>query len=320
MRWLLYVAPTAAITAAITATMALSGCRTYDPIAETPHRMVHTLPDAIRLILAENHNVRVFAVGEYHPTKRSVAAAAAIPSVLFRSDVLPVLDLVANHLLIESWIDDGSWSAPISTLAQQVTLAMDRPSNAALLPARAPALSSMTLHLLQLTPIEQDAMLDPRGRVDFFRLLTTITSKLNETAQRLVARHTADAVIIYGGALHNDLYPRWPFEVFSYAQPLQAALGGGVVEIDIVVPEIAANNPATAHLPWLPLLAAAGPDRVVVFQPGPHSYVIITQTSNATQLQLPLGGLRQPKTAFGDLAEPGANRVPAEHRRRSIRQ
>ncbi len=286
---------------ALTTSLTLAGCRTYDPIAETPHRTVYTLPDAIRLILAENHNVRVFAVGEYHPTKRSVAAAAAIPSALFRTDILPVLDLVANHLLIESWIDDGSWSAPVSALAQQVTLAMDRPGNAALLPARAPALSSMTLHLLQMTPIEQDAMLDPRGRVDFFRLLTTITSKLNETAQQIIARHATDAVVVYGGALHNDLYPRWTLDVFSYAQPLQAALGGGVVEIDIVVPEIAANNPATAHLPWLPLLAAAGPDRVLVYQPGPHSYVIITQTSVAARPHRPaLGGLREPKTAFSN--------------------
>ena len=298
MRWLLCVALTAVVTLQA---LTLGAFRTYDPIAETPHRTVPNVPDAIRLILAENSNVRVFAVGEYHPTKRSMAAAATMPAALFRKDVLPVLDLVANHLLLESWIDDGSWSAPVSALAHQVTLAMDRPGNAALLPGRAPALSSMTLHLLQLTPIEQDALLDPRGRVDFFRLLTTITTKLNDTAQQLVARHASDKLVIYGGALHNDLYPRWPLDVYSYAQPLHAALGGGVVEIDIVVPEIAANNPATAHLPWLPLLAAAGPDRVLVYQPGPHSYVIITQTSDTAKPPRPsLGGLREPKTAFSE--------------------
>lgn len=168
MRWLLCVALTAVVTLRA---LTLGAFRTYDPIAETPHRTVPNVPDAIRLILAENSNVRVFAVGEYHPTKRSMAAAATMPAALFRKDVLPVLDLVANHLLLESWIDDGSWSAPVSALAHQVTLAMDRPGNAALLPGRAPALSSMTLHLLQLTPIEQDALLDPRGRVDFFPIV-----------------------------------------------------------------------------------------------------------------------------------------------------
>ncbi|HPH64258.1 MAG TPA: hypothetical protein PLF40_00865 [Kofleriaceae bacterium] len=293
MRALLWA--TVASLASLTATA--SGCRTYDPVAETPHRTVRNLPEAIRLILAENSNTKVFAVGEYHPTKRSANVPA--PSTLFRTDVLPVLDLVAKHLVIESWIDDGSWSAPVSALARQVTLAIDRPQNAALMPARAPAFSSMALHLLQMTPIEQDSLLDRRGRVDFFRLLTTITSKLGETTLRTVERFPTDAVVVYGGALHNDLFPRWPFDIFSYALPLQQKLHGNVVEIDLVVPEIAANNPATANQPWLALLPAAGPDHVVVYQPGPHSYVIITQTTDPRNpATIPLGGLRMPLKAF----------------------
>jgi hypothetical protein len=272
-------------------TLAVS-CRQYDPIAQVPHRIVGSVPAALRMIIAENGGAKVFAVGEYHPTRK--AHGSTSPSAIFRRDMLPVFELLAKHLLIESWIDDGTWSAPVSALAQQVTLDLDRPQHAALAPATAAPLSTMTLHLLQMTAIEQDGLFDARGQVDFLRLLTTVTDKLGSTALRLVQQHPHDGVVIYGGALHNDLYPAWPLESLSYAPSLQQQLAGGVVEIDIVVPEIVADNAALFSQSWFPLLAIASPDSVIVVERGPHSYVVITQTSDVSTL----GGLRLPKRAI----------------------
>lgn len=82
-------------------------------------------------------------------------------------------------------------------------------------------------------------------------------------------------VIVYGGALHNDLFPHWPLEELSYAQPLAAELGGGVLEIDLVVPEIVAPMQAIRYEPWFPLLARSAPYRVTLWERGPASYVVI---------------------------------------------
>ena len=82
-------------------------------------------------------------------------------------------------------------------------------------------------------------------------------------------------MIVYGGALHNDLYPRWPLEELSYARDLARDLGGGVLELDLVVPEIVAPMAMVRGEPWFPLLGLASPDRVVVWERGPDSYVVM---------------------------------------------
>ena len=82
-------------------------------------------------------------------------------------------------------------------------------------------------------------------------------------------------IAVYGGALHNDLYPRWPLDELSYAKPLAGELGGSVLEIDLVVPEVVADMALVRDEPWFPLLGLASPSRVVVWQRGPSSYVVI---------------------------------------------
>ena len=128
-------------------------------------------------------------------------------------------------------------------------------------------------HTLPMTCIEYDAVIDASGHVDFLLLLELITDNLAETTRSLLAKDRA--VIVYGGALHNDLYPRWPLDSLSYAKPLAAELGGRVLEIDLVVPEIVAQMEMIRGEPWFPLLGRASPSRVLVWQRGPSSYVVI---------------------------------------------
>jgi hypothetical protein len=128
-------------------------------------------------------------------------------------------------------------------------------------------------HTLPLTCIEYDAVVDASGHVDFLLLLELVTEKLADTTRSLVKRDRA--VIVYGGALHNDLYPRWPLDSLSYAKPLAHELGGRVLEIDLVVPEVVATMEMIRSEPWFPLLGRASPDRVIVWQRGPASYVVI---------------------------------------------
>jgi hypothetical protein len=124
-----------------------------------------------------------------------------------------------------------------------------------------------------MTCIEYDAVIDASGHVDFLLLLELITGKLAETTRSLVAKDRA--VIVYGGALHNDLYPRWPLESLSYAKSLSQELGGRVLEIDLVVPEAVAAMDMIRSEPWFPLLGRASPSRVLIWQRGPASYVVI---------------------------------------------
>src|SRR6185369_5015134 len=97
-----------------------------------------------------------------------------------------------------------------------------------------------------MTCIEYDSVIDASGHTDFLLLLELITEKLAETTRSLGAQ--GRGVIVYGGK---------------------------VLEIDLVVPELVADMEMVRSEPWFPLLGRASPKRVLVWQRGPASYVVI---------------------------------------------
>jgi hypothetical protein len=246
----------------------------FDPVAEVPHhhREFADTRSAIAQILAENPRPRVYAIGEYHQTRNAIAATS--PLTRFTSEIISMLEPFAAHLVVEAWLDASCWS-PVNT-NKAVLAGTQRPGSTQMdvmrLVKRSQAMHLQT-HTLPMTCIEYDAMVDASGHVDFLLLLQLVTGKLTETTRALLAGD--GSVIVYGGALHNDLYPRWPLEELSYAKTLSTELGGKVLEIDLVVPEVVADMQMIRSEPWFPLLGRASPKRVVVWQRGPASYLVI---------------------------------------------
>lgn len=260
----------------LAAALVLCACHLhiYDPVDELEYREYPDTRAAIRGILAGAARPRVYAVGEYHPTRTTVARQS--PLARFTEEIIQLLEPRAQHLVIEAWLDGACRGASGETVGKQVASAIGRPAGTADQIAQmieASRRQNLVTHALPMTCIEQGAMLDPRGRVDFLRLLETITDKLREAARGLVEQ--GRDVIVYGGALHNDLYPRYAFESLTYARDLAGDLGGGVLELDLVVPEIVAPMAMVRGEPWFPLLGLASPDRVVVWERGRDSYVVL---------------------------------------------
>ncbi len=251
-------------------------CAAYDPVAEVPHdhREFADTPSAIAAILAETTPPKIYAVGEYHPTR---ASADRSPISRFTDDVIGLLEPRAGELVVETWVDNCGETGMQAQLQQQ----LGRPAATGLevrrLVFESMNLRKMTAHGLAISCLEHEAMRDRTGSIDFLRLLELVTGKLHDATLDALARArpTRPAVIVYGGALHNDLYPRWPLESLSYALPLAQELGGGVLELDLVVPEVVAQMPMIRQEPWFPLLGRASPARTIVWQRGPNSYVVI---------------------------------------------
>jgi hypothetical protein len=239
----------------------------YDPLDEVAYREYPDTQTAVQAILDEVGPVRVYAVGEYHPTQ----TVRTTPLARFTRDVMPVLGPHAQHLVVEAWFDAscaGSGGDPVQAQIQQAT---NRPPQQQTDLAGLVTRSGIATHGLPMTCIEHSAVLDPNGRVDFVQLLALVTEKLYETTHALVEQ--GRDVIVYGGALHNDLYPRWLLDDLAYGHVLAREVG--VVEIDLVVPEVVWPVKALWREPWFPLMARTGPDRVLVWDRGPHSYVVI---------------------------------------------
>ena len=249
--------------------LVVAGCHAFDPIAGVRHREVADTEAAIRLILDENPPPRVFAVGEYHQRR---GAAGESPTSRFSREVLHLLEPRARQLVLESWVADACRTK--ADLAQQ----LDHPVSQQMELLRvwhASRQLNVQPHDLPMTCIEQGALFDT-PEVDYLLVLEVITQKLHDSARELTDADPDHAVVVYGGALHNDLYPRWPLEELSYAVPLQLELGEhAVLEIDLVVPEVVAPLRMVRDEPWFPLMARASPARAIVWRRGPSSYVVI---------------------------------------------
>jgi hypothetical protein len=115
-----------------------------------------------------------------------------------------------------------------------------------------------------------------------------VTQKLGAAAESLDTHHRA--VNVYRGALHNDHYPPWHLESLSNAVDLDKELHGGVVEIDLVVPEIIAPMAMVRGEDWFPLIGRSAPNVAMVWRRGPHSFVIIlpAQSTAVARIALPI--------------------------------
>ena len=270
--WPVLLAGLAASTAAGSAVAAYRSVATYDPIAAVPngHREFATTQDAMVAVLAENPVPRVYAVGEYHQTRDAIGATSSLAR--FTREIIGMLEPHAQHLVVESWLDAKCWGDK-----DPVAATLNKPDGVKMDVLRLVTRSNqmhVQAHTLPMTCIEYDSVVDLSGHVNFLLLLEMITDKLADTTRALVADGTS-SVIVYGGALHNDLYPHWPLEQLSYARSLANDLGGHVLEIDLVVPEVVAPMEMIRAEPWFPLLGRASPGRVLVWQRGPASYVVI---------------------------------------------
>jgi hypothetical protein len=258
------------VTAAVALLLALASCDVYDPLSGLTFREFPDTRTAVAAILEEARAPRVFAVGEYHPSRATGRGRS--PLTRFTDEVIGLLEPFARHMIVETWHDDCG----ASSINQQVDATLGRPASTRV-DLEHLAMRSRRMKIaargLPMTCLEHEAMRDPTGSVDFLRLLELVTEKLGDSTREALA-HDA-GVIVYGGALHNDLYPRWPLDDLSYAAPLAKELGGHVLELDLVVPEVVAPMAYVRVEPWFPLLGRASPDRVIVWQRGPGSFVVI---------------------------------------------
>jgi len=112
--------------------------------------------------------------------------------------------------------------------------------------------------------------------------LTTIARLSGAQAARLADRDAlSDAdrgkiVLLYGGALHNDLSPLPESARWSYAPALDAHVGGRFAAIDLVVPEFIGLDATWARLPWWPYYDKGRLGRkATLFRTGPQSFVLV---------------------------------------------
>jgi hypothetical protein len=246
------------------------------------HRLYPTAWSALAAVLKKHHPA-VLGFGELHSKTDSAPVLSALRR--FDADLLQQLSRSATDLVVETWVTEGRCGAQEKRVARKVEQSTKRPAETenevVRLLKRSKALGVQP-HILTVSCKEYDKLLTRKkgGQLDFEQLLGLITRHLRDEAlAALKPRKGAKKppmVLVYGGALHNDLYPMKELEAYSYAAAVQKATGGRYVELDLYVPELLEADELQHGQPWYPLARQlAARDRVVLLERGPGSYVLV---------------------------------------------
>ena len=134
-------------------------------------------------------------------------------------------------------------------------------------------------HVLDVDCHEYQSLVGAGGAVDYDRLLTMTGQHLGRAIQQALALPRAadrPLVLVYGGALHNDLSPNRELASYSFGPASDAFTHGDYREVDLYVPAYVAGYPALRserwYRAWWPVHTA--PDTILIRRQ-PRSAVLL---------------------------------------------
>ena len=250
-----------------------------DPLADfvPRHTKYPDVASAVKVVLADRP--RVLGIGEIH--ERTDRASASVPTLVrFAREVLPTIASQTSDLVIETWTLEPGCQTGVAD-SRKIEASMKRPA------ATTNQISSLfgitkanaiKAHVMRLTCADLKAAtehgVDP---VALLGLVTRELGRISASAVRYRDEHgeARPVIAVYGGALHNDLYPPRSTREWSYALPVDEATGGRFVELDLYRPEQVEGVELYQREPWYPLVAEAGPDHVVLIERAPHAWLML---------------------------------------------
>jgi hypothetical protein len=226
-------------------------------------------------------NPAILAIGEYH----EIEGGPKVPSAVkrFTTQLLPLLKGKASALVLETWVTTGKCGQVEKQATAAVAKTTRRPETTedelTTLLDRSFKLG-LANHILLLSCDEYRSMLGDDGELDGEKSLTLVRHKVEEKA--LESREKGEggvqgrAIVLYGGALHNDLMPAPGFEGVTFGPSLREATDGGYVELDLLVPEYVEDDDDLKKEEWFaPAMKLAAAGKTVLVSPGPDSRVLI---------------------------------------------
>jgi len=223
----------------------------------------------------------VIAFGELHQTRATASVRSAISR--FTEQILPVVAPHASHLIVETWITRGNCGEAETRVTEEVARTTERPveteSEIMKLLRRAKELG-VAPHVLDIGCDEYKVLAGgPAGQVDYDKLLTITNQHLERAIGQGLLLPRAPGrplVVVYGGALHNDLFPDPTLARYTFGRHVHAATRGAYREVDLYVPEMVDTTPALKAEPWYGAWQrAGGGSSDVVIQRNPRSTIVV---------------------------------------------
>lgn len=225
------------------------------------------------------------AIGEAHAQKGAPAVTSATKR--FGTELLPAFAGRAKDLVIELVVPDKACRQGEDKAVRERTKAVTEPQaadNQNEFVALGFAAKKLGIRPEPLVPTcEELGAIVKAGEGDIAAMLGLIADvTVRETIAFLEHGDPKQAVLVYGGLVHNDLLPRPGREGWSFGPRLEKRVQGRYVEVDLIVPEYIGNAEPWTSLPWFSHYdPQRHGDRTILFQPSPGSYVLVFPRTKA---------------------------------------
>lgn len=217
----------------------------------------------------------VLAIGEYHEVQGAKKVKSAIAR--FTTDLLPALKGQASSVIAETWMLNGKCGEVEKQATKEVEKVTQRPKETedevTVMLGRSYELG-MKNHILLLSCDDYRSMLDEKGELDAERSLKLVREKLEEKVLEVRDKEEAAVdgagkmLVLYGGALHNDLLPTERWAPFSFGPALDRTFDHRYLELDLLVPEYVLDDEDLVKEPWFkPALKRAARGETVLVSP-----------------------------------------------------
>lgn len=231
---------------------------------------------------------RILALGEAHAQRGTAGIHSSTRR--FAERLLPRLAGKSKHIVIELLVANCKpHTAAGVKKAQEPVTATQAPSNQNEFLTLGKVAQRLGIEPRALAPecAEYDAAL-AAGDESVARLLTLVAEQTQKSVAALLHAPDSGAEVIlsYGGALHNDLYPRPGQESWSFGPALAKASQGRYIELDLIVPEFVQDNEVWRNMPWFSAFDREHlSHETELFQPAPGSFALIFPKTEATPTQ-----------------------------------
>lgn len=223
----------------------------------------------------------ILAVGEYH----EVNGAPKVPSAIrrFTRELLPALKGRITSLVVETWMLNGKCGAAEKQATAAVAKTTQRPDSTedevTQLLDRTYAMGVKN-HILLIDCDDYRSMLDDAGELDGEASLLLVKRKVEQKALDVLERGEGATpgklLLLYGGALHNDLEPLPQWRAYSFGPSLSRETGGHTIELDLLVPEYVEADEDLLQEPWFAgALALSRAGKTVLVNPHPDVYLLL---------------------------------------------
>ena len=249
------------------------------PAADAPRAVKHASAQAAVATLLPDPG-GVIAFGELHQTRATANVRSSLSR--FTDEILPAVAPHASHLIVETWITRGTCGEEEKHVTEEVARTTERPveteSEIMKLLRRAKELG-VAPHVLDVGCDEYKVLAGSSGAVDYDKLLTITNQHLQRAIGQGLLLPRAPGrplIVVYGGALHNDLFPDPTLAKYTFGRAVHAATRGAYREIDLYVPEMVDSTPTLKAEPWYRAWQKAGAGASdVIIQRNPRSSIVV---------------------------------------------